>query len=198
MEIDLTSKTPDVRSLNDIKGVLADQEFAKTTEDAKLYFMYRGIEEKDGIRYDITVVPAKVLGSEFVKTKGHYHVGKYGEVYTVLEGQALYLMQKKKSDNEIEDAYVVRANKGDVVVIPSDYGHITINPSTTTDLKMANWVAADCKSDYSLFEKLQGACYYYLTDGTWVKNERYLKVPELRFEGALRQVPEDLSFLKIH
>jgi len=197
MEIDLSKLTPDVRNLDDMREVLFDQEFAKNTENVGLYSMYRGIEENNGIRYDITIVPARTLGQEFVKTKGHYHIGKYGEVYTVLEGQAIYLMQRKVTASEIAHVYAVKAKKGDVVVIPSNYGHITINPSETEDLKMANWVASECKSDYSDFEKLQGGCYYYTKNG-WVKNDHYRIVPELKFEGTLKEVPKDLEFLKVN
>src|SRR3989344_281827 len=196
MEVDLSKLTPDVRSLDEMRMVLSDQEFAKNAPNADLYHMYRGIEEKDGIRYDITVIGAKILGNEFPKTEGHYHVGNYQEIYTVLEGQAIYLMQKKKNGNEIGDVFAVKAQKGDVLVIPSNYGHMTINPSGTQELKMANWISSDCKSDYSLFEKNQGACYYYVAPGTWVKNEHYKNVPPLRFEEPLKEVPKDLTFLK--
>ena len=202
-KFDLSQLTPDIRYLNDMKSVLHDKEFAKTSYNSELYYMYRGLEEKDGLRYDITTVPAQMLGDEFVKTKGHYHVGAYGELYTVLEGDAIYLMQKRKSEteDEIEDCYFVKAKKGDVVIIPSFYGHITINPSKTQDLKMANWVAKACISDYSLFEKLNGACYFYVKggpsgDGTWIKNENYKSVPALREEQPTKSIPEDLSFLK--
>ncbi len=195
MEIDLTKFTPDVRKLNDMEEVLFDQEWLRTASNVDLYYMYRGLEEKNSVRYDITILHPRMLGQEFVKTKGHYHIGGYGEVYTVLEGEAFYLMQKKITDDEIEDVYAVHAKKGDVVIIPSNYGHITINPSKTEQLKMANWVASDCKSDYSLFSKLQGACYYYLESG-WIKNPRYKQVPELRFVEPLKEVPKDLDFLK--
>jgi glucose-6-phosphate isomerase len=195
MEINLKDITPDIRKLYDIKNVLHDQEWFKTADDFDVYFMYRGLEEKDGIRYDITVIPSAMLGSEFVKTKGHYHIGKYGEVYTVLEGEAIYLMEKKKGKEEIEDVYAVKAQKGDIVIIPAFYGHVTINPSQTKELKMANWVSPQCKSDYSLYEKMQGACYYYLTTG-WTKNSNYKQVPELRFEEPLKSLPENLNFLK--
>ena len=197
MEFDLSQLTPDVRHLNDMKSVLHDKEFAKMSYNVGLYNMYRGLEEKDGLRYDITTVPALMLGDEFVKTKGHYHIGAYGELYTVLEGEAIYLMQKRKleTESEIEDCYFVHAKKGDVVIIPSFYGHITINPSKNQDLKMANWVAHACMSDYSLFEKLNGGCYFYTTNG-WVKNENYKFVPALREEQPTKSIPEDLSFLK--
>lgn len=196
MEPDLKNLTPDIRHLRDMYSVVLDQEWLKSAQDCDLYFMYRGIEEKNKIRYDITVVPAKMLGNEFSKTKGHYHMGKYGEIYTVLEGNAIYLMQKRKTDNEIEDVYAVKAKKGDFVIIPSDYGHITINPSETEELKMANWVSPECKSDYSLYEKLHGACWYYTKSG-WVKNQNYKSVPELRFEEPVKSLPENIDFLKI-
>ena len=198
MEIDLHNLTPDIRHINDMREVLYDKAWAKNAGNSELYYMYRGIEEKNGIRYDITMVPANMLGQEFVKTKGHYHVGAYQEIYTVLSGEAIYLLQKKQhgSDDELEDTYAVTCKKGDVLIIPPDYGHITINPSATEELKMANWIFGECKSDYSLFEKLQGACYYYTKTG-WVKNAHYKSIPELRFEKPLKEVPKNLDFLKI-
>ena len=196
MEYDLTKLTPDVRYLDDMREVLFDKDFAKNSPNIPLYNMYRGLEEKNGLRYDITTVPAKMLGSEFIKTKGHYHGGSYGEVYMVLEGTAIYLMQKRnpENENEILDAYFVEAHAGDVVIIPSFYGHITINPSETENLKMANWVSEKCMSDYSLYVKLQGACYFYTKAG-WLKNENYKSVPVLRQEQPVKQLPEDLEFL---
>lgn len=204
MEYDLTKITPNIRYLNDMREVLCDNDFAKNSADIELYYMYRGLDKKDGIRYDITVIPAKLLGNEFVKTKGHYHVGSYGEIYTVLEGTAIYLMQKKKENGDIEDVYAVKAEKGDVVVIPPFYGHITINPSEKESIKMANWLSENCESDYSPFEKMHGACYYYVKEGpsagsgsaSWLKNENYKNAPELRFEEPIKSLPEDLSFLK--
>jgi glucose-6-phosphate isomerase len=104
-------------------------------------------------------------------------------------------MQKLGEDGNIEDVYAVKAEKGDSIVIPSFYGHVTINPSRTEDLKMANWLSDNCKSDYSLFVKMQGASWYYTVQG-WVKNERYQSTPELRFEEPIKSLPEDLDFLK--
>jgi glucose-6-phosphate isomerase len=134
-----------------------------------------------------------MLGKEFVKTKGHRHLGKYGEAYIVLEGEAIYLMQKE--DETVKDAYAVKSGKGDVIIIPPYYGHVTINPSKEKELKMANWVCNGCKSDYSPYEKKGGACYFYTEDG-WIKNENYQNLPALRFEEPLESLPQDLNFLK--
>lgn len=193
MEIDLSQKTPDVRTIDEVRMVMANQEFAKTAENTPIYQMYRKLEIKDGLRYDVTVIPPRMFGNEFVKTKGHVHAGFYGEVYMVLEGEGLYLAQKG-DENAIEDVFVVHGKKGDVITIPAGYGHVTINPSKET-LKTANWVAESDHGNFSLFEKNQGACYYYTTEG-WVKNPKYQNVPELRFEEPGKQVPQDLEFLK--
>lgn len=206
MKFNLSKLTPDIRHLNDMREVLADKDFAKNSADTDLYFMYRGLEKKGELRYDITVVSAKMLGNEFNKTKGHYHVGAYPELYMVLEGRAIYLLQKRNSSGEIEDAYAVEVNKGECAIMPPFYGHVTINPSATKDLKMANWLSDNCKSDYSPFVQLQGACYFAIAQNpndqtpnpkiNWVKNKNYKNIPELRFEQPLKSIPQDLDFLK--
>lgn len=187
------AKKPDIRFLYDMKSVLSDQKWLKTAPNFELYYMYRGIKEKDGLRYDITVIPPKMLGKEFVKTKGHCHSNGYQELYIVLEGEAICLMQKWKN-KKIEDVFAVRAKKGDALIVPRDYGHITINPSKRV-LKMANWVNKKCRGIYDLFEKKQGACYYYIKSG-WVKNKNYKKIPKLHFKKPLKSVPKDLNFLR--
>lgn len=194
MEIDLTKLTPDIRYLDDMRGVLFDQSWATTAENSALYFMYRKVKQENGLNHSITVTPAKMLGREFVKTKGHVHIGNYQEIYTVINGQALYLMQKTSGEN-VEDVYVVEANEGESIIIPPYYGHVTINPSETQNLKTGDWTSENCKSDYSLFEKLHGACYYYTKEG-WIKNPNYINIPELRFEKPLESLPENLDFLK--
>jgi glucose-6-phosphate isomerase len=196
MEYDLTKLTPDIRHLNDMREVLENKEFAKNSPDMDLYSMYRGLEKNGELRYDITVLAPKILGDEFNKTKGHYHIGAYPELYMVLEGTAIYLLQKRNDASDIEDVFAVEVKAGECAIMPPFYGHVTINPSETKELKMANWVSENCKSDYSLYEKLQGACYYYTKQG-WFKNENYKSVPEIRFEQPLTSIPEDLEFLKI-
>jgi len=194
MEYDLTKLTPDIRHLDDMREVLYDKDFAKTSPNIELYFMYRKVKHENNLNYNITITLAKMLGEEFNKTKGHVHIGNYQEIYTVLEGRAIFLMQKGDS-NKIEDVYAVEAKAGESAIIPSEYGHITINPSEIENLKTEDWSSENCKSDYSLFVQMQGGCYYYTKHG-WIKNENYKLVPELRFEDSLKSAPQDLNFLK--
>ncbi len=193
MEINEKNIKPDIRFLYDMKDVIFDKEWLESAPNLELYYMYRGVEKKNGLRYDITIIPSLMLGKEYNKTKGHEHIGNFGEAYIVLEGEAIYLMQKRR-EKEITDAYAVKAKKGDVIIIPPGYGHFTINPGDK-NLKMANWMADQVKSDYSAIEKLAGACYFYTTDG-WLKNKNYGKIPELRFGKPLKSLPKNLDFLK--
>ena len=182
------------RCINDMKNVLYDRQWTKTAHNFEVYFMHRGVMKKEGLRYDITVIPNRLLGKEFAKTKGHEHLGNYGELYITLRGRAIYLLQKFRN-GKIEDIYAVKTGKGDVVIIPPKYGHITINPSRKEELKTANWLDEKSQHVYDVIDKKQGACYYYTTDG-WVKNKKYKKIPRLRFQKPLKAMPRDLNFLK--
>jgi len=193
METKIKNRKPDIRFLYDMRAVLYDKKWAKTTPNFEVYYMYRGMKAKGELRYDITVIPPKMFGKEFVKTKGHEHSRNFGELYTVLEGKAIYLVQKYQK-NRIKDIYAIKAKKGESVIIPQGYGHITINPGKK-ELKESNWLSKKCKNIYNLFIKKQGACYYYTKSG-WIKNKNYKKVPKLRFEKTLKSLPKDLSFLK--
>ena len=126
---------PRIRTIGEIRGVLRDPA-CECREP--LYFMYRDLSKSpedrewlraEDLRYDITVIPARILCGEYVKTKGHHHPPgpggvPYPEIYEVLRGEAHYLLQTRAAD----DVRLVRAAAGDRVLVPPGYGHVTINP----------------------------------------------------------------------
>lgn len=183
----------EIRYLDDMRMVLYDQAWAKTAPNFEVYYMERGLEKKNGLRYDITTIPPKMLGQEFVKTKGHYHIGECQELYIVLEGEGIFLMQKR-GEGKIQDVYYVKATKGDCVLVPSFYGHVTINPSAKT-LKMGNWISEEYIADYESIATKGGFSYYY-TQAGWIQNKNYEEVPKLRSEMPLKSMPTNLDFLK--
>ncbi len=211
----------------EMKEVVFDKAFlASASKEMELYFMFRGVSKSEederrinkmGLRYDITIIPPNTLGSEFVKTAGHYHPTfsdgsdlTFPEIYEVLEGEAHYLLQRREEGKvqqrekvqrgekvqqrekvqrgeaeKITDVVVVKAEEGDKVLIPPNYGHVTINPSEKKEtLKMANWVASGWSSIYEPIKRKGGAAYFELTSGEFVKNENYGAVPEIRFLKA--------------
>ncbi|MFP4115782.1 MAG: glucose-6-phosphate isomerase family protein [Candidatus Aenigmatarchaeota archaeon] len=191
---------PDTRYLYDMEEVVYDKKWLENAENVPLYFMYRGLYKpgdretivENNLRYDITVIPARMLGEEYVKTKGHYHPKAnemtYPELYGVLEGRAHYLLQKR-TDGGVSRTVLVEAEEGDMVIIPPGYGHITINPSKE-DLKMANWVCRDFDSIYEPILERKGGAWFELED-EFVKNENYEDVPELERFKASKNDPFD-------
>jgi glucose-6-phosphate isomerase len=65
------------------------------------------------------------------------------------------------------------------VIVPPNYGHVTINPSEKT-LKMANWVSRSFESLYEPYTQLHGGAYYELINGRLLPNQAYANVPEIR------------------
>jgi len=187
---------PDIRYLNDIKDVLYDQEWAKTAPNFELYYMHRGVKWERELRYDITIVPARMLGKEFVRTKGNRNCKNFPELYTVLKGETIFLLQKTKGRkiNIIEDIIAIKAKPGDWINIPAKYAVVMINPSKKT-LKTANWVSDKNQNIYSELKAMKGAGYFYTKDG-WIKNKNYKQVSELRFEEPKKSIPKNLDFLR--
>ena len=106
---------PSVRTVGEVRCVLADPDGTDLESDTPLYYMYRDLAMNENdreilsnqkLRYDITVIPPATLGTEYVKTKGHYHPDApsgtgYPELYQVLAGKAHYLLHKPDLSNII-------------------------------------------------------------------------------------------------
>lgn len=176
---------PEIRSVDDMRSVLANP---KCPLSGSLYLMFRDLfrNEKDRswlsehhLRYDITVIPPGVICGEYVKTKGHFHptnplgVG-YPEIYEVLSGKGHYLLQWE----DLDEIRVITASKGEKVLIPPGYGHVSINPSSSP-LVMANLVSIEFSSNYDAFVSHAGAAYYEMENLGFVPNPRYKRVPPL-------------------
>jgi glucose-6-phosphate isomerase len=183
--------TADIRHKKDMLDVLYEPAGAGPEE---LYYMYRDVcrdedrelLERYGLRYDVTILVPGSVGSEYIKTAGHYHPLKpgseltYPEVYEVLYGRAHYLLQNEP-DEEGVDAILIEAVAGDKVLIPPGYGHITINPAPDL-LVMSNWVAAEFSSVYGQIRELGGGAFFELAskdeeEDLFVVNPRYKQSP---------------------
>lgn len=194
----------DIRTVADMEPVAYDREWiVRADSNRPAYYMFRDVWKKpsdrelmrkSGIRYDITIIPPMRMGKEFVKTYGHGHPcppgsrHSYPELYEVLEGEAHYLMQN--SGKKVDDVIVIKARKGDSVLVPPDYEHVTINPSGRT-LKMANLVA-EFTSDYSRIKKMGGSAYFEVAGRKWVKNPAYGEVPDVSFIKPAKTFGSDI------
>jgi glucose-6-phosphate isomerase len=184
---------PDVRRLFDLRDVAFDTAWFEGAVDRDAYYMYRDLAltltdaetiTRHQLRYDVTIIPPFAMGLEFVKTYGHYHPRvnptlRYPEVYEVLEGDAHYMLQRAQNEESVDEVILVKATRGDKVIVPPNYGHVTVNPSERT-LKMANWVCRSFDSVYEPYAALHGGAYYELINGGLLHNRAYHTVPGIR------------------
>ncbi len=196
----LPSVTPAVRTLDDMRPVLYNQ---TASGPAELYLMYRGVGwgddvarySKASLRYDVTVLVPGLIGGEYVKTTGHYHPGRFPELYQVLSGRAHFLVQKSVPDADaaISDVAVIEAGMGEALYVPPGYGHVTINPGPEP-MAMANVVDTGFNSVYGPYRERHGAAYYEIVERGqpyFVANGRYPDLPEPRLARPTRL--EDLG-----
>jgi glucose-6-phosphate isomerase, archaeal len=189
----LTKPEPAIRTMEKTREVLVDPSIK---EPQDLYFMYRDLHRsaddallaKFKLRYDVTAIKPDHLGKEFMKTVGHYHPGNYGELYEVLTGNAICLMQKRdlNDDSIIEDVIAVTATAGEKICIPPGYGHILVNPGPGF-LVTSNWVSSLFSSEYQLYKKSKGAAYFLFdSDGKaqYAPNKYFKKLPAVRSATA--------------
>lgn len=157
------------------------------------YYMIRGGKDKK----NITVWETDTVGGEYIKTYGHYHVGKIDETYHVVAGEGVILLQNRKTgsdgspiDDEIESFYAIKVKFGDSVFIPSGTGHLACNVGkvwfVTVDDSPVNFEEVDPVSlpghaDYEPVKKLKGFAYYLIEENgqpTLIKNPNYKVTPE--------------------
>jgi glucose-6-phosphate isomerase len=199
---------PGLRTLDDMRPVLMDP---GCEGPDVVYWMYRDLHLPEhahmrrefGLRYDISVFRGDLFGPEYFKTAGHYHPYihwqrpiSWPEVYEVLYGEAIYVLQEVDDIYldpyyiKVEDFVIVHAKPGRQVVMPPDYGHVTINPVPGGPLVMANWVCDWFKSYYKSVEEARGYGWYRIVgdDGEpcWVPNGTYKQpLPAVREAKAV-------------
>ncbi len=156
------------------------------------YHMIRGGTSKK----NVTVWESGLVGGEYIKAYGHYHVTDFTETYWIVSGEGILLLQMRKKDaagawidNEIESFKALRVKAGDSIAIPPFAGHLLVNTGptwlVTTDDSPVD-LSGDSASmpkhaDYEAVKKMRGFAHYVVNqDGTptLVKNPNYITVPD--------------------
>lgn len=191
------SKTT-VRTLMQMREVLLDKGIRRPLD---LYYMYRDVYrladktllEKHNLRYDVTVIKPDSLGRELMKTAGHYHPSSFGELYEVIFGRCLCLLQRpnQKELKTIEEVILVEARAAQKIVIPPYFGHILINPGPDY-LVTSNWVSSVFTSEYDLYKKAQGAAYFVIKSAQgkleYLANPYFDGLPKIKFKFPAKQL----------
>jgi glucose-6-phosphate isomerase len=179
-----------VRRLKELEPVLYDRKCCRyPCLEMPVYEIYRDCCDdeakrlllKHGLRYDLTVMPPLLLGEEYVKTMGHYHLsngdaGSHPEIFEVLEGEAKFILQEEHSGKVVK-VILLTAKEGERIMVPGDQGHVMINVSSRR-LVTGNLLSRNCIQTYDQYMKRQGAAFYVLNGGTLIRNTRYPQMPE--------------------
>ncbi len=161
------------------------------------YYLMRGGKEIK----NITVWEFGTVGGEYIKTYGHYHVGKLSETYRIICGEGIVLLQKRRLDQKgipiddrIEEFKALFVKEGDNIYMPEGVGHLAVNITktwlATIDDSPVNFSDVDPitlpgHADYSPIRKMHGFAYYVVEKNgkpEFIKNSCYLEVPEIKIE----------------
>lgn len=131
------------------------------------YYMIRGgVDQKN-----ITVWEPGTISGEYIKTYGHYHVGKLDETYWVLFGEGVALLQKLGANDVVEEFKAIPVKAGASVYMPAGWGHLVANTGTTyfvtadnspVDFGDANPSGMPGHADYEAVKRMQGFAYYVI------------------------------------
>jgi glucose-6-phosphate isomerase len=185
-----------IRSLDALTDVALEPEACRGREDAA-YYMYNGVFHRDDepvlrdvpMRYELTLMPPRLMGREFVKTFGHLHSPEpksgidYAEVCEVLVGTAHFVFQTLDlAGPDASVAFYVEAKAGQKVLLPPGFDHCTINPGPEP-LLFSDVIALGVSGIYDRFRATRGAVYLEVADDgepQFIANPIYRDVPPLK------------------
>lgn len=185
------------RTIEQLRAVVENQD-ASFSGDF-VYLVYRGISSRIDVnkiisldlRYNIVSMPPGTIEDEYVKTIGHFHSAKkntaiiYPEIYEVLNGEAIFFIQKMNNNfDTVLENYYIACKTGEKIIIPPGYGHVTANVLSDEILIMANIMTVNNVPNYEPYKKFRGASYKFIklpeNKVKIAKNYRYGDVPEAR------------------
>ena len=167
------------RLLDALTPVVLEPERTRGSVEVAYYMdngVYRRADESRlagvPMRYELTLIPPRQIGREFVKTFGHRHRPEpksgldWAEVCEVLVGTAHFLMQTLDlSGPDASVVYLVEAKAGQKVLLPPGFDHCTINPGPEP-LLFSDVIARGVSGIYDRFVATRGAAYLEVAEGS--------------------------------
>jgi len=175
---------PEKRGKKQLQDFVMD---GKSLRKGPYYLIYRKVKRLGDIEYDLTLIRNGFMGREYVRTMGHNHPRRYGELYEVLHGKAAFLIQPKSLSKFV----IVTARAGQGVMIPPKCGHQTANIGNSP-LLIGNLVYGRFRPDYSGYKKRHGGAYYLTKGLKLTRNENYSKHPKVVRKRAIKKNLDEL------
>ncbi len=177
------------RTLESLREVLKNPN-AQGPENA--YWVYSQLGHKKW--ENMTITSPGSYDGEYPKTYGHYHSSSDEiEVYKLISGQGIFLLQKKHVENGklipeiVDEVFMVGAQIGDEIAIPPVYGHSWSNVGNTPLITFDNWRFGHVPQDYEPIKTQQGMAYYLINGKNGidlVENPKYKNIPKPKWLTA--------------
>jgi glucose-6-phosphate isomerase, archaeal len=124
------------------------------------------------------------LGDEPVRSQGHVHrisshsAWRPPEVYEIWDGAAYVYMQERAADDPGR-CYAIRAQPGDIVVVPPGWAHAAISADPSTSMALGALCDREYGFEYEEIKKRKGFAWYPIVtsngDIQWLPNPLYQK-----------------------
>jgi oxalate decarboxylase/phosphoglucose isomerase-like protein (cupin superfamily) len=178
-----------VRTLEEMREVLKTY---NAPGPKNVYWVFSDLGHK--VWENMTIITPGLYGGEYPKTYGHYHTTTDAkETYHLVNGQGVFLLQKKHVENGkiiidvVDEVLLIGCQPGDEVTISKEYGHSWSNTGLTPLITFDNWTSGHSPDDYDPMKTQQGMAYY-LTDNNGelklVPNPKYKNLPEPKWMTA--------------
>ena len=122
------------------------------------------------------------IGDEPVRSQGHIHAvspscqSSTCEVYEIWDGAA-YIYMQESADDDPGRCFAVRAQPGDVVIVPPGWAHCTIVGDIRKNMSFGAWCVRDYGFDYDGVRAHGGVAWFPRVDAngaiSFERNERY-------------------------
>lgn len=163
------------------------------------YYMIRGGKDQK----NITIWEPGTISGEYIKTYGHYHVGKLDETYWIIYGEGVALEQRLALDKEgkmipniVEEFKATFVKTGDSIYFAPGHGHLVANTGSTYFVtaddspisfeEKKDETSMPGHADYSLVQKMKGFAYYVVENNgkpALVKNKLYKEIKKQDLGG---------------
>lgn len=158
------------RKLDDIRGSLSDPSvdgpeivYAVAMDVGKL--IHKEDLIKRNLLYGAMIFEKGIVGKEPVRSQGHIHAisascnASTCEVYEIWAGEAYIYMQEYATDNPGR-CFAVHAKARDVVIVPPNWAHCTINANPSQPMLFGAWCVRDYGFDYTGVRAHKGVAFF--------------------------------------
>ena len=154
------------------------------------YWVFSEVSTNGDKWVNMTIVDSGGYGGEFTKTFGHYHSVNVNETYHFVEGNGIFMLQKKHFENgkwtpnKVDEVILLTMKPGEEVIVTPEWGHSWSNIGSLPLITFDNWASGHRPEDYEHIEKLRGMAYYLINKNGKAEieaNPNYENLPTPKF-----------------